>query len=420
MSKLIFYLIVGLVSTFGFCYVYCKSCDRDLILNAKTVTVYLLTVIIFSSIKYFELNSISIFAYFIFYPFVFYFLKPQPLKNLFFYLIIVWFYGMCLDLLSMLIISGFIYIFDLDFSYHWQAEIMTFFVFICMILIGRSKKIKKLTNSLLKILNKIKFSDFNLTLFTLFIFLVGLTLFAYIDRLNISLLLFLVIFSILIDFVFLILYKSNSAETAKFIQFLRENNQFYMHVDDENRIFKHNLLAKLLSIKSVSNKKARLLIDDLIKEFNSNIGFIDHIKDIPYGLNGIIYQKIYSYLDKIEIKIDNRISYDVFEVLTARRYNVLVEKMVIALDNAIESTLKSFSKLLIIDLYQEDDKIIVEIKNTFANNINIDELGKANYSTKGKKRGLGLFSALRNKEVAMSVKIINDMFVSKLIAIKNK
>ena len=43
-------------------------------------------------------------------------------------------------------------------------------------------------------------------------------------------------------------------------------------------------------IKSVSNKKARNLIDDFLKSYNSNMDFSFHIKDMPYGLNGIIYE----------------------------------------------------------------------------------------------------------------------------------
>ena len=81
--------------------------------------------------------------------------------------------------------------------------------------------------------------------------------------------------------------------------------------------------------------------------------------------------------------------------------------------------MESHDKLLIVNLYFEDSNIIVDIKNTFSSDINLDEVGKVNYSTKGKKRGLGLFSALRDNEVEMSVKIINNWFVSKIVAKQN-
>lgn len=133
-------------------------------------------------------------------------------------------------------------------------------------------------------------------------------------------------------------------------------------------------------------------------------------------MNGIIYQKLYPFLEKINVKVDTKIDFDVFEVLKPRRYNVLVEKMVIALDNAIESCLNSCDKLLILNLHSDDGNIIIEIKNTFSSDLNVDEVGMINYSTKGKRRGLGLFSAFRDKEAIMNVKIINNFFVTKIIA----
>ena len=93
--------------------------------------------------------------------------------------------------------------------------------------------------------------------------------------------------------------------------------------------------------------------------------------------------------------------------------------MFIALDNAIQACLKSYSKILILNLYYEDNQIIMDIKNTFEANLNLDDLGTINYSTKGKRRGLGLFSALRDNEVCLSIKIINDLFVTKVVAKQN-
>ena len=182
-------------------------------------------------------------------------------------------------------------------------------------------------------------------------------------------------------------------------------------------------MAKILSIKSVSGKKARMLIDDFLRSFNQNIDFSIHIQDMPYGLNGIIYEKIYSYIGKLHIKIDNKIDFDIFTKLNPRRYNVFVEKMIIALDNAIEASLNSVEKLLVINLYFEDESIIMDIKNTLSTNLNLEELGKVNYSTKSnkdyKRHGLGLFSALRNNEVTMSIKIVNNLFITRIIAKQN-
>ena len=77
-------------------------------------------------------------------------------------------------------------------------------------------------------------------------------------------------------------------------------------------------------------------------------------------------------------------------------------------------------RILIINLYEENNYIVIEIKNSLVDSIDVDFLGSINYSTKKRNSGLGLFSAMRDKEVSMDIKIINDMFVSHLEAKKNK
>ena len=67
----------------------------------------------------------------------------------------------------------------------------------------------------------------------------------------------------------------------------------------------------------------------------------------------------------------------------------------------------------------EDNNIIMDIKNTFSADLNVEDLGKINYSTKGKRHGLGLFSALRDNEVNMSMKIVNSLFITKIVAKQN-
>ena len=125
-------------------------------------------------------------------------------------------------------------------------------------------------------------------------------------------------------------------------------------------------------------------------------------------------------MNEISIHIVNEIDYDIFEVLKPLRYNVLIEKLSIILDNAIESTLKSHEKIISITIYEEDNNIVILVKNTFDDLIDLDGIGLKNYSTKGKRRGLGLFSALRNNEAILTINVINDFFVSKIVAQKNK
>lgn len=420
MSKFVAWFIVCFFSTSGITYLYYKLLDVSHFFRFRNLVLFIVGVLFATLLRYYNIEDVSFISYFIFYPVFFYSLKPQSFKSLIYFSSIIFIYGMILDLLSMLIVSLLIFLFDLKITVYWLAFIMTFVVFIFMILLGLSKTVKNITNKFYDMLKKINYPDFLLLVFTMFILLIGIVMFINLEELSINFVLSILCFLIFFDFIFLIKYKINSTENVKFIEILRNNNQFYINMDNENRIFKHNLVAKLLSIKSVSNSKSRKLIDDLLERFNFNVDFSKHIKDIPYGLNGILYQKIYPYLKDIEIKMDNEIHYDIFEFLTPRRYNVLVEKMIVSLDNAIEASIKSIDKIIIINLYEENNDIIVEIKNSISEQIDVDALGKINYSTKRRKSGLGLFSAIREKEVSLNIKIINNMFVARLEAKKNK
>lgn len=420
MIEFLIWFVSSLISALGVIFLYYKISSLKKCLNLLIILIILLGSFILSVSRYYDIMFLSSISYFLFYPLVFYLLKKQTVKSLVFFTLIIFIYGMILNSLSMLIISFILFVFNWHISISNLSLIMTFIVFIFMISLAHSKCVKKFTNEFFNAFQKINYPDFILVIFTIFVLLIGIVMFINLDKLSINFVLSILIFLIIFNFTFLIKYKLNSFETARFVEVLRKNNQFYISVDDENRIFKHNIVAKLLSIKSVFNHKARLLIDDLLNNFISNIDFNTHIENIPYGLNGILYQKIYPFLNNLEIKINNEIYYDIFEVLNPRRYNVLVEKIVISLDNAIEASLKSVDRILIINLYEENNYIVIEIKNSLVDSIDVDFLGSINYSTKKRNSGLGLFSAMRDKEVSMDIKIINDMFVSHLEAKKNK
>ena len=61
----------------------------------------------------------------------------------------------------------------------------------------------------------------------------------------------------------------------------------------------------------------------------------------------------------------------------------------------------------------------MEIRNSFNEIINVDELGNKDYSTKGKKHGMGLFSIIRNSEAKVKFSIVNDFFIT-TVSVKKK
>ncbi len=416
MIKFLAWVIVCFFTISGMYYIYYKFTDSKKKITLKNVIILLAGVILAALLNYFDIKIISTISYYLICPILFYSIKYDNFKKFVFYLIIIWFYGILLDCLSMLVLALLYYVFDINFYNDIFVMLPTLFVFLMIVLLAHNKTAKRLTNTLCNIFVKIKYSDLLLIVFVLFIFVIGSVIAINIRHLSVGLLAWLLIIMTVFVFILLLRFKYNELEQELFIKTLKVNNNFYIDANREYSIFKHNLIAKMLSVKSVSNKKARILIDDLIGDFNYNIDYSREIRDIPYGLNGIINYKLCPYIDKIEIKLSNNVNVDIFDVLKPRRYNVLVEKLMILLDNAIDSCLKSVDKILIINLYEDNNSINIEIKNTFSGDLDVEKLGESNYSTKGQKRGFGLYSVLRNAEVSTKVNIVNNMFVVKLIA----
>lgn len=412
MIKFLMWLIVCVFSTLGVSYFYYKVSNSKLKLSFKIIILYFLGTFCMTLIKYFDLNVMSALFYFLFYPIMFYVINPLPFRKLLFYVIIVWFFGIILDLLSMIVASCIYAIFEFDINLNLLSLLLTVLVCIFMIFLARRKFIVSLCNHIYNLLLKIKYYDVLLIFLIIFILVMAFLMLFNLDMFNITFFISVIIVETLLLFVLSIKVKLHMSENLIFLKTLKENNDFYIMIDDENSILKHNLIAKLLAIKSVSGKKAKLLIDDLISSYSTGFKYNENIKTIPYGLNGIIYQKVYKYLKLLDIKLINTIHYDIFDVLSPRKYNVLVEKVVIALDNAIEAAMLSEEKIIYICIYDNAKEIFVEIRNSFANDVNIDSLGMKKYSTKGVKRGIGLFSIFRNNEANLHITIINNMFIS--------
>lgn len=415
MSEFLILLANSFISTFGYTYLYCKFVDFKKWYKLSKLSLFIFGVafITLAIVNYFNISILKFSIFFVFYPLLFYSINKISFKRNIFYVVVIWLFGAISNIAIMLLISLIIFFINIIDAF-FLTNFMSLLMSVVAILIGNSKKFVNFVNILyLKFVN-IKYSDISLISFVIFVFVGGSLVFFNLPNLEISVLIFLIILLVLMILTLLIKYKMNEIENTNYLNTLRKNNEFYMRIEADNREFKHNLIAKLLSIKSVSNRKGMLLIEDLIRQFNKSIDFSESIKVIPYGLNGIIYQKLYPHLNDLNVKIVNDINYDIFTVLKPRRYNVFVEKMILALDNAIEASLNSHEKIVVINIYDEDNVIAVDIKNTFANDIDIDMLGSINYSTKGKKRGIGLFSMLRNKEAEVKVRIVNNLFVSKI------
>ena len=344
-------------------------------------------------------------------------------KEWIFYVLAVYLIGVILDVLIMLVVSILIKHNVISSSCINSIQIgFSTVMLILYIFLSKSLKAKNIFQKLLKKILKINFP-----IVGLIILLIMYAIFDFICFLKINnpiLLMFLTCITIM-GFVIIIacifhIYQVKSLK--KTIEFLIKNNDAYAQVIDEYRILKHNIINQLLGIKSQMNKKSQLLIMDLIKEYKSTYKNINDIKDVPHGISGIIYEKIYNQEDveKIKIKIDNKIIGDIFNKLTIRKYNSLCESLGIIIDNSLEHCIKSKKKILYMKLSETPEEINITIKNTFNGEIDIDKLGTKNYTSKNKGNGIGLFSIFRKKEIDLKTCIRENYFISTLLVEKIK
>lgn len=200
---------------------------------------------------------------------------------------------------------------------------------------------------------------------------------------------------------------------------LKINVKAYQKTVEDCREFKHNLKNELYSIKSILPEKAQNDINRIITKYNTAYDWISKIEEIPYGLQGILFLKkneAETYKINMIINTNNPIEYKNVD------YIDLSNTLGILLDNAIEAVKKLKTKILEVNITEYENFMKIRIINKFKNKININKLGKKNYSTKEIKSGIGLnyLRKINNPNIKINFKVINDLFISEIKYQTNK
>ena len=414
--------IIVLITEIILLYLINDLANKKISVDFKLVIIVLLSSL-FETLFSFNLsgaiNGILCLTYFLLVGKFFFQLK---LKDTIFYLIVIWLIGGLLDIVVMLIVNLLASKISLIQTNMFIIKPICSILMICfLVFIFKMKFVNKIVNKINNSLQKLNVSYFWLILILIIYFLLDAICIIYIKKQVVIVIILLISIGFSISIIYYIFNKYEIISLKETNNLLLKNNEFYLKVIDEYRILKHNLINQLLGVKSVSNKKARILIDDLIKEYNNNFRQVKSIKDIPSGLSGIIYEKIYNFNDhEINISVKNEIKDEVLELISARSYNLLCETLGVILDNSLEATSKSEEKIIYLEFMEKEDKLIINVINTFKNNIDLEFLGTINYSSKNKSRGLGLYSIIGRKNVSVKTTIRNNLFCHELTINKKK
>ena len=199
-------------------------------------------------------------------------------------------------------------------------------------------------------------------------------------------------------------------------EIIENNNETLLKTLNEYRIMKHNINNKLLGIKSVGNENTKEMINEILKEYDSNKYLKTEIPSIPNGANGFILEKLYAYADKnLKVQIDNNVKGKLLDILGPKNYNLLCEALGITLDNALESASQTKGKIVFLEFSEEEKTVNIKIMNTFKGSIDTEKLGTIEYtSNKLNGHGLGLYSLFNKNTIYITTSIKNNLFRSEI------
>lgn len=241
-----------------------------------------------------------------------------------------------------------------------------------------------------------------------------------VDYPNIRFYIFSLIIIILISTLIIFYFRevhNNSVLNIK-NKYLTENQIMYKNLIDDFRIIKHNLLNDFLFISTLCDINTQQLIKEKVSKYNFNKYDFNFFDKLPEGLQGILFFKSSIAQKKnIDFYLENNINSEIQKCI--KLYIDLCEAISIALDNAIEASSNAKIKAVYINLNEDNNKIIIEILNTYSNDIDLDNIGNKNYSTKITKSGLGLYYIKHlNKDISIKTSFIFDLFKIQITAIK--
>lgn len=234
----------------------------------------------------------------------------------------------------------------------------------------------------------------------------------------------LLLLSVFLFFIVFAFIKNHLAQKEKqeketLLEFISE----YEKIIDENRINKHEMLNNLIILRSFEDKNTEeynKVLDDLIVTYDNNSdACIKNISKLPTGLKGILYYKINDMRNKninLNVNISKRVS-SPLEKLPLDEYVILSRIIGIVMDNALEASIKSKERFVMIEVFEQNDNVIIIIENSYNNKVDVNDLKKKNFSTKGKSRGLGLYIAnmllKKSKHIEMT-QHAEELFITKL------
>lgn len=196
------------------------------------------------------------------------------------------------------------------------------------------------------------------------------------------------------------------------------NNESFMNIINNYKMFKHNITSELVAIGEIGDKNVKKLVSTYLDEYKvNNKNCILNISRVPNGLRNLIYQKVLEHKDfRTNITVDNFLDIDLFDEISIKKICKLSQCVGIVFDNAIEASNLLEDGYIYLKFYKdkESDSYVVECQNNFNNHIEIDDYSKPIISKKEKHYGIGVSYLFKQKDITVKSNIINNNFIVKM------
>ena len=240
------------------------------------------------------------------------------------------------------------------------------------------------------------------------------------------------IFTFVLALVIVIFEENKNLKLKTEYEKLLDFMQIYEEEIEKERIIKHEYKNQLITIKSkiIDNDNENKIIDyinNVIEDESSftQEGYTKFQYLPPNGLKALLYFKVASAKAKninVSINISPSVKDSSLNELTTKDFKDLGILLGVFIDNAIEASINSDKKLLGLEIYEENNKIIIIISNSYTGQINTSKIGKEHFSTKGKGRGYGLLLVKKilkhNNRFECEKEITSSLYIQNII-IKN-
>lgn len=202
------------------------------------------------------------------------------------------------------------------------------------------------------------------------------------------------IFLFLIAYVIIDINNKNKEISNKYNQMMEFMTEYENIIDEQGKV-NHEYKNQLLILNGFIDNKKRLkeYLNTIIEDHKTGQNYeIRQLSHFPNGgLKGLLYYKI-SKMKENNIKYFLYVSKEVnkpLENIDIKDYKSITKIFGVLIDNAIDASLDSPKKEIMMDFKMDDNYLVITISNSYNDEIDLSKLGTG-YTSKGKNHGYGL------------------------------